>query len=194
MSELNLEEVFKLSGLPTHTFVQPVEFSKLLVSLRTAGRGVVIEGPSGIGKTTAVVKAMTQLGLNDKSINLSARKKEDVEIIKSLPEFEDAGVVIVDDFHRLNRIAKKSLADYMKVIADEERDNVKLVIIGINKAGKSLIKLGDDISSRIDTIPFEANPDSQIEKLIDKGEKAMNISLSIKGDIVTAAAGGFSLA
>jgi hypothetical protein len=50
-TEIRLEDVYKLSGIPTHTFVKPVEYSKLLVSLRTPGRGLVVEGPSGIGKT-----------------------------------------------------------------------------------------------------------------------------------------------
>ena len=46
MADPKLEDVFKLSGIPTHTFVQPVEYNKLLVALRTAGRGVIIEGPT----------------------------------------------------------------------------------------------------------------------------------------------------
>lgn len=33
-----LEDVFKLSGVPTVTFVEPVEFERLVVALRTAGR------------------------------------------------------------------------------------------------------------------------------------------------------------
>ncbi len=53
---LELQQVFVLSGVPVYTFVQPVEYIQLLVALRTAGRGIVIEGPSGIGKTTAVMK------------------------------------------------------------------------------------------------------------------------------------------
>ena len=48
-----VEEVFKTNGVPTHTFVRPKEYLQLQVGLRTPGRGVVIEGPSGIGKTTA---------------------------------------------------------------------------------------------------------------------------------------------
>ena len=46
-----LEDVFKTSGTPTYTFVRPVEYTKLIVALRTKGRGLVVEGPSGIGKT-----------------------------------------------------------------------------------------------------------------------------------------------
>jgi hypothetical protein len=49
---LQLHDVFVLSGIPQHTFVQPVEYTRLLVALKTPGRGVVIEGPSGIGKTS----------------------------------------------------------------------------------------------------------------------------------------------
>lgn len=59
-----LEEVFKIGGVPTHTFVAPLEYSQLVVALRTPGRGVVVEGPSGIGKTTAVSRAIQELGLS----------------------------------------------------------------------------------------------------------------------------------
>ena len=52
-----LEEVFKLSGIPTYTLFVLSSSEKLLIALRTPGRGVVIEGPSGIGKTTAVTKS-----------------------------------------------------------------------------------------------------------------------------------------
>lgn len=61
MKILALEEVFKMNGLPTVTFVPPSEYQALLVALRTPGRGIVVEGPSGIGKTTAVSKALEQL-------------------------------------------------------------------------------------------------------------------------------------
>lgn len=37
-----LEDVFKLSGIPTITFVEPNEYKHLYVSIRTAGRGVII--------------------------------------------------------------------------------------------------------------------------------------------------------
>lgn len=55
--ELKLQEVFVLAGPPDHTFVEPVEYTRLLVALQTAGRSIVIEGPSGIGKTTSIEKA-----------------------------------------------------------------------------------------------------------------------------------------
>jgi len=48
MSDPKLEEVFKISGVPTYTFVEPGEYGKIIVSLRTPGRGMLVEGPSGI--------------------------------------------------------------------------------------------------------------------------------------------------
>jgi MoxR-like ATPase len=113
-----LEDVFKTSGTPTYTFVRPVEYTKLLVALRTKGRGLIIEGPSGIGKTTSINKAIEEVGLV--SVVLSARKREDVEMIQLLPEITDFGIVVVDDFHVLINDIKKTLSDFMKTLADED--------------------------------------------------------------------------
>lgn len=189
-----VEEVFKLSGVPTYTFVKPVEYSKLLVALRTAGRGVVVEGPSGIGKTSAVARALEELGLAPAALRLSARRVDDVELIRELPSIRNAGTVIVDDFHRLATDIRQSLADYIKVLADEERQDVKLVIIGINRAGDALIKFAPDLNARIETIEFEANPDDKVKELIELGEVALNLSLTTRDEIVGASAGSFYLA
>lgn len=121
---LYLEEVFKRSGLPTHTFVEPREYAHLKVALRTPGRGVIIEGPSGIGKTTAVLTAVDEMVLAQKVQKLSARVPEDSELIALIPELvrsrAGAGFLIVDDFHRLADGLKHNLADLMKDMADRE--------------------------------------------------------------------------
>ena len=177
MPEPRLEEVFKLSGVPTFTFVKPVEYMKLVVALRTPGRGVVIEGPSGIGKTSAVTRALEELGLASHTLKLSARKQEDREFIDCLPREDNAGTVIIDDFHRLDESVRRALADFLKTLADEERSDTKLIIIGINKAGDSLISFSRDLAYRIDTIPFEANPDERVLELVEKGEAALKIKI-----------------
>jgi hypothetical protein len=189
-----LEEVFKLSGVPTYTFVKPAEYSTLLVALRTPGRGVVIEGPSGIGKTSAVARALEELGLAPAALRLSARRADDIELIRELPTIRGAGTVIVDDFHRLPADIRQALADYIKVLADEERHDVKLVVIGINRAGDALIRFAPDLNARIETIAFEANPDEKVRELVELGERALNVSIATRDEIVAAAAGGFYLA
>ncbi|SFR31264.1 hypothetical protein SAMN04490243_0091 [Robiginitalea myxolifaciens] len=192
--KIYLEDVFKTSGTPTHTFVKPVEYTKLVVALRTKGRGLVVEGPSGIGKTTSINKAIEEIGLLASVTSLSARKKEDVEMIKLLPEFSDMGIVIVDDFHVLPNDIKKDLSDFMKTLADEDSESSKLILIGINKAGDSLVSFSPDLNNRIDTIKFEANPEEKIEEMLTLGENALNIELNIKSELISESKGSFHIA
>jgi hypothetical protein len=82
----------------------------------------------------------------------------------------------------------------MKVLADEERQDVKLVVVGINRAGDALIQFAPDLNTRIETIEFESNPDDRVRELIELGERALNITFSTKDDLVRAASGSFYLA
>lgn len=189
-----LQDVFVLSGVPTHTFVEPEEYPRLLVALQTAGRSIVVEGPSGIGKTTAINKAISKAGLDNKVLQLSARKSDDKRIVVELPQMLPLGTVVIDDFHRLDDHTKHLLADLMKTLADEGDENSKLIVIGIPDAGQSLISFGKDLVNRIEVIIFEANSEYKLQELIEKGENALDVSLNIKAEIVTAAQGSFYLA
>lgn len=194
LKSIQLQDVFVLSGVPTHTFVKPVEYTKLLVSLRTHGRGVVVEGPSGIGKTTAVVNAIKEASIHDKVILLSARKPDDLLLINELPKQRPFGIVIIDDFQRLQEAVKKQIADLMKVLADESASDSKLVLLGITNAGQSLVSFGRDLTNRIEVIQFESNPDEKIKELIEKGENSLNATLNISDEIIKEAQGSFYLA
>lgn len=125
-----LEDVFRLSGVPTHTFVEPVRYDAIKVAIRTPGRCVVLEGPSGIGKTTTVTRVIGELGKGDAILQLSARRPEDVYFIEALPEMDKIGTVVIDDFHRLVDRVKLRLSDYMKVLADRSDPYSQLVLIG----------------------------------------------------------------
>jgi hypothetical protein len=92
-----LDEVFKKSGVPTHTFVPPSEFGRVVVALKTPGRGLIIEGPSGIGKKSCVKKALEAAEMSDSALFLSARKPTDQELIGALPSMNKIGVVVIDD-------------------------------------------------------------------------------------------------
>src|SRR5689334_20885422 len=114
MERLRLEEVFKVSGVPTHTFVRPSEFERLKVALRSPGRGVIVEGPSGIGKSTAITKVLEELDLNQTVTVLTARDPGDVEYLDILPQLSAFGTIIIDDFHRLDDSVKARVADLLK--------------------------------------------------------------------------------
>lgn len=189
-----LEDVFKVSGVPSHTFIPPSSYGRLKVALRTPGRGVVIEGPSGIGKSTAVEKALTELGLSNQSTMLSARKSGDVEYISELPRISSPGIVVIDDFHRLDDATKKTIADLLKIAADAEDESTKIIVLGINDAGRALVESGSDVANRIESIRFETEPSHKIGEMLAAGEEALNIEIVAKQNIIDNSQGSFYIA
>jgi hypothetical protein len=189
-----LQEVFVRSGPVTYTFVEPVEFDELKVALDTPGRSIVIEGPSGIGKTTSIDRALVTLSMDTGVKRLSGRVPPDVKIIEQLSRNLPIGTVVIDDFHRLNDDIKRDIADLMKALADEGATHSKLIVIGIPNVGQTLIAFGRDLANRIEVIQFEANPEFKVLELLEKGEDTLNVSLNIRDDIVSAAQGSFYIA
>ena len=57
-----LEDVFKTVGLPPYTYVKPTYYNEVKADILQAGKHLLIEGPSGIGKTCVVFKVCEELG------------------------------------------------------------------------------------------------------------------------------------
>ncbi|MFT4017913.1 MAG: TIR domain-containing protein [Agriterribacter sp.] len=194
LSQENITDVFPLSGVPTITFVEPVSFKKLISSIKHKGRGIIIEGPSGIGKTSAIKKAIERIGLSNSEYRyLTARDPINHEAIKKIREWHN-GIVIIDDFHRLEESIKASIADYLKLLADIETSNKKIIIIGIPNTGIKLISFGHDLATRIDIFEFSKVDSQRISELIEKGENALNIKFDKKSDIIIASNGSLGIA
>lgn len=189
-----IDEVFKKSGVPTHTFVPPLEYERVLVALNTPGRCMIIEGPSGIGKTSCIKKALEDTGMAASCLLLSARKQGDIELIKELPAMRSIGVVVVDDFHRLPVAAKQQLTDFVKTLADEEDVTSKVILIGINQAGQTLVEYAPDVLHRVEVIRVGRTNVEKIRQMIELGERALNCYLAIGDDIATEAEGSFAMA
>ena len=189
-----IDEVFKKSGVPTHTFVPPSEYGRVVAALRTPGRCMIIEGPSGIGKTSCVKKALDDMGMADSCLFLSARKPADIDLIKDLPTMRSIGVVVVDDFHRLPTGAKQQLTDFVKTLADEEDDSSKVILIGINRAGQTLVEYAPDVLHRVEVVRVGRANVERIRLMIELGERALNCSLSISDEISQEAEGSFAMA
>lgn len=184
--------VFKKSGLPTYTFVEHERQHEIQESMLTAGRGIVIEGPSGVGKTSCIKKAIEN-SAHDYSI-LSAKKPDHLELIKGIIPGRNFGKVVVDDFHDLTDDIKSVLSQTMKTVADDEEETNRLVIIGINKAGAPLISFSRDVATRVDFYKITRVSDDKIAELIGNGEDILNISFLAKRDIITDSHGCFNIA
>ncbi len=79
--------------------------------------------------------------------------------------------MIIDDFHRLNDPIRGAIADHLKALADEESIDSKIIILGINQAGQSLVHFARDLNTRIDIIRFEANPEFKVQELVEKARR-----------------------
>jgi len=192
---ISINDVFPLSGLPKITFIEPVSFNRLILSIKHIGRGLVIEGPSGIGKTTALKKAIQRLNKEQTPdfTYLAARNPNHIELINNLPNNHN-GIVAIDDFHRLTENQKKNISDYLKYLADTETDDKKLIIIGIPNTGNKLISFGYDLAGRIDIFKLTKVNNEKINELISKGEKALNIKFIKKSEYINAANGSLNIA
>ena len=190
-----VSDIFVTSGIPEFTFVAPVVYTRLVNALSQRAGGVVVEGPSGIGKTVAVTRAVEEIGSGlDPVTTLSARdSKHGTEIERVAAEMPD-GTWIVEDFHRLSTKTRAAFANAIKLLADQREPNCKIVLVGINNAGQSLLHDASDLLTRLTVVQFERNPDEYVDELIGLGEQWLNIRIPDHSRVLQEARGSFLLA
>ncbi|UZH54864.1 TIR domain-containing protein [Salinimicrobium tongyeongense] len=177
MKEL-LEEVFVTEGVPQYTFVKPPNYNDILLDIRRKGKPVIIEGQSGTGKTTTAKKIIHQLAGAIDITYLTARNTTDVEKIVALSKEKENGYYIIDDFHRLSNKLQTELADIAKVAAETQDEELpKLIIIGINQVGSSLIHMVHDIAKRCGIHRIEPGNEKSITELIQIGAEKLNVQI-----------------
>lgn len=172
-----VEEVFVTEGVPEYTFVKPPNYNEILVDIRRTGKPVIIEGQSGSGKTCTTRKILDQLSEHLQYSYLSARHTPDIEQIIHIANNRSAGIYVIDDFHRLSPDVQEKLADIAKLAAEQGEGSTlpKLVLIGINQLGASLIQMVPDIAKRCGIHRIEPGNKETISDLITRGCNLLNI-------------------
>lgn len=188
---LPIDRIFQVKGQPLITYVEPSQSAEIRGRLQNMGHGLIVEGPSGSGKTTAVRKALEAMQV--RPIWLVASRDDDIARLRAILQgyFAEGGHLVVDDFHRLERPLQQRVADLIKIVADENRHDAKITLIGINPVGASLVKGFPDLANRFATVSMGRQPDEKIDELIVKGERAANIVFRRRPELVQEAAGSF---
>ncbi|WP_437835817.1 TIR domain-containing protein [Sorangium sp. So ce1153] len=192
-------DVFKTSGVPTVTFVETESFNRLRLSIAQPGRGVVVEGPSGIGKTSSIRQAINSLTSSEEGqlggppTMLSARNPKEADQILALPTWH-RGTVVIDDVHRLSDEAFSVAINQLKYLADVDDQRRKLILVGIPLTGQSLVNTSFDLATRIDIFKLGRVTDDLVIEMITKGELALNILFDRKTDVARAVAGSLNVA
>ncbi|HEX4419759.1 MAG TPA: metallophosphoesterase [Kofleriaceae bacterium] len=200
----SINDIFRLDGPPSFTFIEPPQFARLKLELRTMGTGLIVEGPSKVGKSTAIRKAMESLGIASRD-QIWWRGQSPLpleEFSRKLDELLEATRdtwLFIDDFHHLEDDRyRRVLASMMKALADLPTRHAKVTLIGINPLGSSLVQVMPDLSGRFRILRLDIERDLQgstnIAQLIARGEGAANIRFARRDEFVVAAGGSFFLA
>ena len=104
-----LSEVFKTVGLPPYTYVKPAYYGEVRSDISQPGKHLLIEGPSGIGKTCVVFKAFEELKYrqNHDFLYVSCRDPGATDMIDGFLAAASDGtptgvpILVIDDFHLL---------------------------------------------------------------------------------------------
>jgi len=113
-SQKRLVDVFKTVGLPPYTYVKPTHYGEVRADVEQPGKHLLIEGPSGAGKTCVVYKVFEELGWADGTHYryVSCRDQNADATIKAFFEQASSGglpsppLIVVDDFHLLSPVRR----------------------------------------------------------------------------------------
>lgn len=189
-----IDRIFRSVGEPELSFVAPAQLDDLVTRLRFAGEGLVVDGPSGIGKTTAMREAVKRARVASEW--LSAKDEADrarLDAVLSAGARALGTTLVVDDFHHLDPALQRRVADLMKAVADRGGEG-KVVVIGINPVGTSLVQRFPDLANRFDVVSMRRQPDEKIAELVDRGSSAANIVFERRAELIRAARGSFATA
>lgn len=200
-----LSEVFKTVGLPPYTYVKPKHFGEVRADVEQPGKHLLIEGPSGIGKTCVIFKVFEELGWQ-KDLDyryISARDPHpEVEVNQFFDscargESPSPSTMVIDDFHLLPGRLREGFGAVLKRLSDrafEEANPPKAILIGIPTTGSALLADAFDLGPRLGSYRFTGATDGEINKVLDEGENALNVIFEDRNYLLAESSGNFWLA
>lgn len=200
-----LGDVFKTVGLPPYTYVKPSYYGEVRADIQQPGKHLLIEGPSGIGKTCIVYKVFEDLGW-ERGREFEYVSGRDSDVLEKLDGFladairkdpATAPLLVVDDFHLLPAEKREAIGATLKRVSDQAFEQPlphKVILIGIPTTGMSLLSASYDLGPRLGSYRFPRASDTEIDKLISEGESALGVLFEDREILLAESAGNFWLA
>ena len=200
-----LGDVFKTVGLPPYTYVKPSYYGEVRADIEQPGKHLLIEGPSGVGKTCVVFKVFESINwAKDRDFTYCSCRDADADstIARffsccSRGERPSPPLIVIDDFHLLSAARRAEVGSLLKRLSDrtfEQPNPAKAILIGIPTAGNSLVGESYDLGPRLGSYRVPRATDHEIERLIDEGEHALNVLFEDRDILLAEGAGNFWLA
>ena len=200
-----LEDVFKTVGLPPYTYVKPSYYGEVRADISQPGKHLLIEGPSGIGKTCVAFKVFEELGWakDEKFSYVSCRDVDALDRINAflktaaIGEIPSPPLIVIDDFHLLTVATRADIGSSLKRMSDRAFEHAappKAILIGIPTSGVSLLSDAYDLGPRLGTYVLSRASDAEIDRLISEGETALNVLFEDRDVLLAESAGNFWLA
>ncbi len=203
-SPKKLEDVFKTVGLPPYTYVKPLCYNEVRADIQQSGKHLLIEGPSGTGKTCIAFKVFEEIGWSrGRDYEYISCRDENIETIlrafiePPVSSEKSQTVIVIDDFHLLSVSKRAEIGSKLKRLSDgvfEHDSPPKAILIGIPTTGRSLLSDAIDLGPRLGTYVLPRASDHEIECLIDEGEKALRIIFEDRDILLKEISGNFWLA
>lgn len=205
MEKRKLGEVFSTVGLPKYTYVKPRHFGEVRADIEQPGKHLLIEGPSGIGKTCVVYKVFEELNWKvDIDYSYVTGRDQDAKVrVESFIADVVAGktpapsLIVVDDFHLLPVETRAGFGSILKRLSDrtfEQRNPPKAILIGIPTTGTALLAEANDLGPRLGSYRFKGASDAEINKLLDEGESALSVLFEDREYVLSESSQNFWLA
>ncbi|NML40430.1 AAA family ATPase [Chitinophaga sp. G-6-1-13] len=113
----------------------------------------------------------------EKSVRLVPQQLTPEKLAQFLGEVES--VWLIEDFHKVNEVEKRRIADVIKIFIDAANDSpkVKIICIGAVGTARELIELDNNLRNRIAEMSVPLLKDEEIKNLIKKGDGLLHIKM-----------------
>lgn len=157
----------------------------------------MLENKASLGLSIPIIGLSAGIGGKD-AISTIQKFRNSIDF-KPTPQrlIEELGkskkIWIIEDFHKINDSDKKNIAQLMKMFMDKSTlyPSLKVIAIGAVNTARQVLHYDNEMNNRISEIEVPLMTYEELESIIIRGEKLLNISIvdSVKKKIISLSSG-----